>query len=478
MSQSNSSAVNVQEGKWEKFDDAQFKKHPFPSESLVDKITLSTGGVMPALSTSQNNDKPAASAIPSPNPSVHHAPFYKYFKAAAAKSYRVEGIQGNLKYVPPSNNEQVGKLYQLHGINHHLFKPGCAVYKEILQSVQTYDPESSSQVNSWTLQVVQSLFRWEPSSSGSDVGADPEIQSTEKWFPLKEVSSLVTLVNAEGSVGQGNLDLTDFDKNKGHEKIWNVMDGQHRGSALCQVLASGRSHPAAIKDLVVNVVVYSLKDDVDLLQNNFESIMGTVTRNSASIRDVNHNLTGTSHESILLNLIHSSFRLDVPSTKKKKKDVPSTKKKKKKNPQQAQVEPLSVFFTELRGQVVKQLESFTNLDCPPGGKTDHSISVFANKKFTQSYFSPSCKVPEFRKDYVTEPHNPSSVRLSDHLITIGRAISANFGMKEKVASNLKELDGYLNECKLGKIHLNIKNQSIPSTFSIGSPIFSLHRIDR
>ena len=222
----------------------------------------------------------------------------------------------------------------------------------------------------------------------------------------------------------------------------------------------------------------SSENDVDLLQNNFETIIGTVTRNSACIRDVNHNLTGTSHESILLNLIHSSFRLDVPSTKKKKKDVPSTKKKKKKNPQQAQVEPLSVFFTELRGQVVKQLESFTNLDCPPGGKTDHSISVFANKKFTQSYFSPSCKVPEFRKDYVTEPHNPSSVRLSDHLITIGRAISANFGMKEKVASNLKELDGYLNECKLGKIHLNIKNQSIPSTFSIGSPIFSLHRIDR
>jgi len=483
MSLSNSSAPKVQGGNCHKFDDAQFKKPPFPSESLVDKITLSTGSVMPALSSSQNHDKPAASVTPSPNPAVLHAPFYKYFKAEAAQSYPVKEIQASLKYFPSSHNEQDGKLYQLHGINHHLFLPGSAVYKEILQSVQTYDHESSSQVNSWTLQVVQSLFRWEPSSSGSDVGAAPEIQSTEKWFPLKEVSSLETLVNAEGLVGQGNLDLADFDEKEGHEKIWNVMDGQHRGSALCQVLAAGGSHP--IQDLTVNVVVYKLKEEVNLLQNNFESIMGTVTRNSACIRDVNHNLTGTSHESILLMLIHSSFRLDVPSFKLQRKKVTltttsSTKKKtsQKKNSQQAQVEPISVFFTELKGQVVKQLESITNLDCPSGGRTDHSISVFVNKKFIQSYFRPSCKVPVFRKDYVTEPHNQSSVRLSDHLITIGRAISANFGMKEKVAPNLKELDGYLNECKLGKIHLNIKNQSIPSTFSIGSPIFSLHRIDR
>ena len=63
----------------------------------------------------------------------------------------------------------------------------------------------------------------------------------------------------------------------------------------------------------MNVVVYKFKDECNGKKMIFEIIIWSVTRNSACIRDVNHNLSRTSHEVILFMLTLSPLQINVPS---------------------------------------------------------------------------------------------------------------------------------------------------------------------
>lgn len=320
-----------------------------------------------------------------------------------------------------------------------------------------YDHESSAQVNSWTIHVIASVFRFDPDLPGP--AAKKKIGSKEQWFPLKEVSSLVSLCDSD-LVGQGNLHLSDYKPEMGHAIIWNLMDGMHRALAVCEVFSTTDQFHS-IKDLKVNVVVYQLKEIYHRLALDYESIIGSVTRNSACIRDFNHNLTGTSHEAILLMLTQSSFRIKVPPFQYDQKN----KKKKKNNTDAAdEDDPISKFITNVKVHVQNQLQSITNLNIPEQSTENHRRSPLITKDFIKSYFQPSRKRPSAQKIYFTEPPSQMLVRFSDHLITLGMALSCSYGMDKMIACFLKDLDGYLNESKLGK--KTKKNEESMHSFNV------------
>ena len=445
MNQSNPSNSKSTDVECKMFDDVLLKKS-VPVESLVDTISLSYG-VTPALSSSQSKEvssnNTAVSRTESPKT---FSSFNKYFEVTETKSYAPKAILDKFKYYPPTKNE-VGQLYQLEGINHHLFVPKSQVYKDILQSVQVYDHELSAQVNSWTIHVIASLFRF-VDPDFPEPGAKKNNGPKEQWFPLKEVSSLVSLCRSD-LVGQGNLNLSDYDSKMGHTIIWNLMDGMHRALAVCEVLST--TDQLHLKDLKVNVVVYQLKERHVRKALDYESIMGSVTRNSACIRDFNYNLTGTSHEAILLMLTQSSFRIKVPPFHYDQKKNTNKKTDAAADTDAAdEDDPISNFITDVKKHVQNQLQSITNLKIPEQSTENHRRSPFITKDFIKSYFQPSRKRPTYQKKFFTEPPSQMLVRFSDHLITLGMALSCSYSMDEMIAYCLKDLDGYLNESKLGK----------------------------
>ena len=333
-------------------------------------------------------------------------------------------------------------------------------------------------MNSWTIHVIASVFRFDTDLPAST--AKKRNRLKEQWLPLKEVSSLGTLCESN-LVGQGNLNLGAYDSEMGHAIIWNLMDGMHRALAVCEVLST-TDQSDAIENLKVNVVVYQLKDKYHRSAQDYEIIMGSVTRNSACIQDFNHNLTGTYHEAILLMLTQSSFRIKVPffqrdQTKKNKKQKIHVSEGDEGASEEDNEDPILKFITNVKVQVQKKLQSTTNLNIPERSTENHMCSPFTTKDFTKSYFQPSRKRPPSQKKYFTEPHSPMLVRFSDHLLTLGMALSCSYGMEETIACNLKDLDGYLNESKLGKKQRKIKNQCILSTFQLPDRYTPLHRID-
>ena len=408
-------------------------------ESFVDTLSFSDG-VTPALSPSQSNQPPASSAK-SPKTNVIHASFpsfHEFFRAEESRSYSVKDIFKMLKY---KSQNGVGELYQLQGMNHHLFLPRSQVYKDILHSVQTYDPDSSFNMENWTLHVIESIHRVYTEDPNNPVETNKR-GLKDQWFPLKSASSLEDgVLKAEG-----NLNLSDYKEGLGHSLFWNVMDGMHRSVALCDVYSAlGKADSSAdssadlspsIENLKVNVVVYKLKGVSDLKTNDFEKIIESVTRNSAGIRDLNHNLTGTSHEAILLMLISSSFRIDVPSFQ----------------PTNNIRTPMEKFIKKVNMQAQKQLQAITNLNISEGCLTkDHMYSPSIKQDSIKRYFQQSYKKSLHNKSSITEPPNQMLAQLSAHLITIGTALSfCHSTVAEMIARHLKDLDGYLNESKLGK----------------------------
>jgi len=156
----------------------------------------------------------------------------------------------------------------------------------------------------------------------------------------------------------------------------NLMDGMHRALAVCEVLSTtDPSHP--IENLKVNVVVYQLKEMYHRSAQDYEIIMGSVTRNSACIRDFNHNLTGTSHEAILLMLTQLSFRIKLPffqydQKKKKKKQKIHAAEEDEDASVEDKEDPISKFITNVKVQVQKKLQSITNLNLHPS----HNLFLF------------------------------------------------------------------------------------------------------
>jgi hypothetical protein len=420
------------------FDDDLFIKK-LGTDSVVQNISLhGTRYVTP----NQANVVPAADSTLFP----------KYFKAKDSESYSVIDFTSKLNYVASTDKNKVGELFQLPGINHHLFQPSSQVYKDILQSVQDYDPLTPSSLSYWTFPVIESVFRWREIETS-------EIESASTFNSgytlLKNVYSLVPLeennLHAEGKLTTVGHDSTSS------ETRWNLMEAMHRAVALCQVLRTvEQTHP--IHKLRVNVVVHQLAEDGPTKsRKDYQDIIYSITRNSASIRDENHNLTKTSHEGILLMLINTSFDVKEP---KPSADTPSSKKRKPKKSKKNKIkvsknlikDSMLKFTKSVKARVQEHLPSITNSSLPELTTDDLTCSPFIKREFIKSYFSPTRTRFEGRLPYFTVPRDSKSVKMSDHLITVGRALSMNNGMRVRFSNSLRDLDsiGFLNDSKLGK----------------------------
>jgi len=386
----NSSAPMSVAVRCETFDENQFIKNCVSSESVVNKISLYGSGcvtqnqvkVVPAPATHGTDPPKTKSTKPL------YEPFHDSFKAKDTAFYYVDELLQKLNYVPADNNN-VGELYQLPGINHHLLDPTSQVYKDILQSVLEYDPASDSNLNNWTFHVIESSTRYH--------SINPEIGGVTKsgWMVLKGVCSLQLLpaVDQANLYAQGKLLAINNSSNV--DVKWNLMEGMHRAFALCQVSTGAPSHP--IHALPVNVVVYQLVNDTGIQKSGvLETIMNMITSQSACIRDVNHNLTGSSHEGVLLMLIHSSFPIDKPAfivkeMKKKKKKKTKARANQSKDPQTQQPtsanDSILKFIGRVKEKVHIHLHAITNLCLPVKTTDDLTCSPFITNRFISISFS-------------------------------------------------------------------------------------------
>jgi hypothetical protein len=429
---------------YEEFDENLFIKNNVPNASVVDKISLFRSGKVEPTHEAEKVTTPTTNNSKAKKLRIPHG-FDDYFKASEPVSCSPKELMSKLLYIPDDNNDTVGELYQLPGINHHLFAPSASVYEDILKSVQEYDPKSTeSNMAHWIFHVIESSNRWSRWSIAREPTDEDKVPDLDDdmWMALKEVTSLKPqlicnndgshnyrsgkLINRSGKLINRGTVLPD----ETTELNWNLMDGMHRAIALCQVCSTvSDTHP--IHKLHVSIVVHKFLPDltktIKLNPDTMCIIMNSITTKSASIRDVNHKLTGTTNEGILLMIVKSSFEADTSDLLK-----PTFKQK-----------SMIPLIDKVRARVQRDLGAITNQCLTIELKLqleNLNNSHFIKPQCIKSYFQTTVARPEVQKQY--------------HLITLGTAISINKGMRDRFAVYLTKMDGigdgFLNDSKLGK----------------------------